>query len=47
MYHPTFADFRAAVEDVLDRVPTTHAEKRTSRRTRNFPEFEVVSFLAA
>src|SRR5271163_4185885 len=25
-YHSTFADFRAAVQDVLDRVPTTHAE---------------------
>ena len=25
-YHPTFADFRAAVQDVLDRVSTTHAE---------------------
>ena len=29
-YHPTFADFRAAVQDVLDRVPTTHAEKLAS-----------------
>src|SRR4051812_27664229 len=32
-YHPTFADFRAAVEDVLDRVPTTHAEKLSSLMT--------------
>jgi transposase len=45
-YHPTFADFRAAVQDVLDRVPTTHAEKLTSLMTLNFQEFEDVSFLA-
>jgi hypothetical protein len=32
-YHPTFADFRAAVQDVLNRVPTTHAEKLASLMT--------------
>ena len=46
-YDPTLADFRAAVPDVLDPVPTTHAEKRASLMTRNFQEFEEVSFLAA
>jgi hypothetical protein len=46
-YHPTFADFRAAVQDVLDRVPTMHAEKLASLMTLNFQEFEDVSFLAA
>jgi transposase len=46
-YHPTFADFRAAVEDVLDRVPTTHAEKLASLMTLNFQEFDDVSLLAA
>ena len=46
-YHPTFADFRAAVQDVLDCVPTTHAEKLASLMTLNFQEFEDVSFLAA
>jgi transposase len=46
-YHPSFAEFRAAVEDVLDRVPTTHAEPLASLMTLNFQEFDDVSFLAA
>jgi transposase len=46
-YHPTFAEFRAADRDVLDHVPTTHAEKLASLMTRNFQEFDDVSFLAA
>ena len=46
-YHPTFADFLAAVQDVLDRVPTTHANKLASLMTLNFQEFDEVSLLAA
>ena len=46
-YHPTFAEFRAAIEDVLDCVPTTHAEKLASLMTLNFQEFDDVSLLAA
>ena len=46
-YHATFADFRAAVQDVLDRVPTTHANKLASLMTLNFQEFDEVSLLAA
>jgi transposase len=46
-YHPTFADFQAAVQDVLDRVPKTHAEKLASLMTLNFQEFDDVSLLAA
>ena len=46
-YHPTFADFRAAVQDVLDRVATTHAGKRASLMTLNFQVFDNVSLLAA
>lgn len=46
-YHPTFADFRTAVQDVLDRVPTTHAERLASLMTLNFQEFDDVSLLAA
>jgi transposase len=46
-YHPTFADFRSAVQDVLDRVPTTHAKKLASLMTLNFQEFDDVSLLAA
>jgi transposase len=46
-YHPTFADFRAAIQDVLERVPTAHAGKLASLMTLNFQEFDDVSFLAA
>lgn len=46
-YHPTFADFRAAIQNVLDGVPTTHANKLASLMTLNFQEFENVSLLAA
>ena len=46
-YHPSFAEFRAAVEDVLDRVPTTHTGKLASLMTLNFQEFDDVSLLAA
>jgi hypothetical protein len=46
-YHPAFAEFRAAGEDVLDCVPTTHAEKLASLMTLNFQEFDDVSLLAA
>jgi hypothetical protein len=45
--HPTFAAFRAAVQDVLDRVPMPHAETLASLMTPNFPEFDDVSFLTA
>lgn len=46
-YHPTFADFRAAIQTVLDCVPTTHANKLASLMTLNFQEFQDVSLLAA
>jgi transposase len=46
-YHPTFADFRSAIQDVLDRVPTTHASKLATLMTLNFQEFDEVSLLAA
>jgi transposase len=46
-YHPTFADFRAALEDTLDKLPTTHKDKLASLRTLNFQEFDKVSLLAA
>ena len=46
-YHPTFADFRVAVQDVLDRVPTTYAGPLASLMTLRFQEFEDVSLLAA
>jgi transposase len=46
-YHPTFAEFKAAIQDVLDRVPTTHTDKLASLMTLNFQEFDDVSLLAA
>jgi transposase len=46
-YHPTFADFRAAIQEVLDQISTTHADKLASLMTLNFQEFDDVSLLAA
>ena len=46
-YHPTFADFRAAIQAVLDGAATTHADRLASLMTLNFQEFENVSLLAA
>lgn len=46
-YHPTFADFRAAVEDVLARISSKHANPLASLMTLSFQEFEDVSLLAA
>ena len=46
-YHPTFADFRAAIEEVLGGISTTHANKLATLMTLNFQEFEDVSLLAA
>jgi len=46
-YHPTFADFRAAIEDVLGGISTTHAHKLATLMTLNFQVFEDVSLLAA
>ena len=46
-YHPTFADFRTAIEATIDKLPTTHADKLASLLTLNFQEFDDVSLLAA
>ena len=46
-YHPNFATFRAAIEETLNRVPTTYAEDLTSLMTLRFQTFEDVSLLAA
>jgi transposase len=46
-YHPTFADFRAAVEDTLSKVSTKHKDKLASLMTLNFQVFDDVSLLAA
>jgi transposase len=46
-YHPTFAEFRAAVQQVIDGLSTTHAESLESLMSLNFQRFEDVSLMAA
>ena len=46
-YHPTFAEFQAAIQEVIDGLSTTHAEKLKSLMTLNFQRFEYVSLMAA
>jgi transposase len=46
-YHPTFAEFQAAIQEVLDGLPTIHAESLKSLMTLNFQRFEDVSLMAA
>ena len=46
-YHPTFADFRAAIEDIMTDLSTTHRAPLASLLTLNFQQFSDVSLLAA
>ncbi len=46
-YHPTFADFRAAIQETLDGLATTHAESLETLMTLNFQEFDNVSLMTA
>ena len=46
-YHPTFAEFRAAIQETLDGLPTTHAEPLKTLMTLNFQQLENVSLMAA
>ena len=46
-YHPTFADFQAAIQQTLDGLGTTHAEQLKTLMTLKFQTFEDVSLLAA
>jgi transposase len=46
-YHPKFADFQVAIEEVLDGLSTTHAEQLKTLMTLNFQLFEDVSLMAA
>ena len=46
-YHPTFADFKAAIEDTIAAIATNHADQLASLMTFNFQHFEKVSLLAA
>jgi hypothetical protein len=46
-YHANFADFKAAVQAVLDQVSTKYADELASLMTLNFQVFEDVSLLTA
>jgi transposase len=46
-YHPTFADFQAAIQETIDGLPTIHAEPLKTLMTLNFQRFENGSLMAA
>jgi transposase len=46
-YHPTFAEFRAAIEETVDGLSTTHADQLKTLMTLNFQQFQDVSLMAA
>ena len=46
-YHPTFAEFQAAIQEVLGGLSTTHARELETLMTLNFQQFEDVSLMAA
>lgn len=46
-YHRTFADFQAAIQGTLHRLPTDHEPQLATLMTLNFQEFKNVSLLAA
>ena len=46
-YHPTFADFRAAIEQTIAELNTTHADDLATLMTLNFQRFENVSLMDA
>jgi hypothetical protein len=46
-YHPTFADFRGAIEEILDSLSTTHADGLKPLMKLNLQQFENVALMAA
>jgi transposase len=46
-YHPTFADFQAAIQNNIAQLPTKHQHRIASLMTLNFQVFDNVSLLAA
>jgi transposase len=46
-YHPTFAEFQAAIQEIIAGLPTTHTESLKSLMTLNFQRFEDESLMAA
>lgn len=46
-YHPTFQDFRAAIEETIAGLPNKYADQLASLMTLKFQQFEDVSLMAA
>jgi transposase len=46
-YHPTFRDFQAAIQEILDGLSTNYSEQLASLMTLNFQQFDDVSLMAA
>ena len=46
-YHPAFAEFQAAINEVIDGLSTTHAGSLESLMTLKFQRFEDASLMAA
>lgn len=46
-YHANFADFKAAIENVIEELPSKHKDDLASLLTHNFQVFDNVSLLAA
>jgi transposase len=46
-YHPTFAEFRMAIENTISGLSTTHASRLATLMTLNFQRFENVALMAA
>jgi transposase len=46
-YHPTFNEFQAAIQEIIDGLPTTHTESLKSLMTLNFQRFDDESLMAA
>ncbi len=44
-YHPTFADFQAAIQETIEGLPTRHAERLKTLMTLNFQQFTDVSLM--
>ena len=44
-YHPKFANFQAAIQEILDGIPTTYAQQLETLMTLNFQQFEDVSLM--
>ena len=45
--HPSFADFKAAIEQTLEQISNTHAGDLARLMTLNFQQFENISLMAA